>query len=545
MKTFFKNIIVFVVAVCLLCLCGCKGEVDNNSSLSQASVETEIVGSQLNNIAADQTVDPENSEVNRGDGAIVEIKNVQSVTGKANGIDVSKWQGRIDWQAVKKAGIDFAIIRIGYRGENGVIYRDENADYNIQQAQKAGVLVGIYFFSTAISVQEAKEEAVWTAEAIKDYKISYPVVYDCEGYSSEKSRMYGITSKVRTDNAIAFLQHIENSGYEGMLYAAKAELESSSCWETARIESKYKIWIAHYSSPCYPQKQTPDYNGKFDMWQYTNHGSVAGVEGNCDMVVSYFTVGEAAAKDSEAEPQTATAPKTQEELIYTDVSDTVTAKDEVNLREGPSTKYNIVKILKSGEFVTRTGIGTNGWSRLDLDGKTVYAITSYLSNEVIEVEKADIVNGIEFTPINDRVTAKIEVNLRQLPTKDSNAVGSIKAGEFLDRTAVSAAGWSRLTYNGQTVYAVTNYLTDTVPESNEEQSETVTEYGIAFTPVSVNVTAKEETNLRDKPTTDGSNIVYTLKNGEYIQKVGESREGWARLVYNGQTVYAIDSFLLQ
>ena len=549
MKNCFKNIIVALLVLSLLSLCACKSTPEDISSAAVTSSEIEIVQNALDNIAEDETVDPENSETYRDDGASVQFEKTENKTGKADGIDVSKWQGKIDWKRVKSAGIDFAIIRIGYRGENGVIYRDANADYNIQQAQSAGVLVGVYFFSTATTAAEAREEAAWTNEAVKGYKISYPVVYDCEGYTNPDSRMYGIDAATRTDNAIEFLSYIKNIGYDAMIYGAKADFENASYWDMARIEKDYKVWVAHYSQSVYPTKQTPDYSGRYDMWQYTNCGAVDGVEGNCDMVVSYFTANEAQERDNSATPETAPPPKTQEELLYTDTNDQVTAKDEVNLREGAGTKYNIVATLKSGEFVTRTGIGSNGWSRLLYNGKTVYAITSYLSNEVIEVETRDIVNGSIFTPANDSVTAKQEVNLRALPTTDSEIVGKLTSGTFLPRTAIGDKGWSRLDYNGRVVYAVTNYLTTEAPEIKPEEipneETTVTEHGMTFTLVTVNVTAKEEVNLRDKPTTDGSDVIYTLKNGEYITKTGVSQSGWARLSYNGQTVYCIDSFLMQ
>ncbi len=504
----------------------------------------------IDNIASDQSVDPENTEVDRENGEAVQFEKTTVQNSCANGIDVSKWQGKINWKKVESAGIDFAIIRIGYRGENGIIYRDDNADYNIQQAQNAGVLVGVYFFSTAINAVEAKEEAVWTCEAIKGYKISYPVVYDCEGYKNSDSRMFSLSAATRTDNALTFLNYVKSAGYTPMIYGSKSDFESADYWDMSRIDGKYKVWVAHYSHTVYPQKQNPDYNGSYDMWQYTNRGAVDGVEGNCDMLVSYFTASESKPIDSNATPQTAVTPKTQAEMIYTDINDRVTAKDEVNLRDGAGTKYNIVATLKSGEFLTRTGIGTNGWSRLDYNGKTVYAVTSYLSNQVVEVQKPDVVNGQTFTAIYDSVTAKMEVNLRALPSTDSETVGTLKSGTFLKRTAKSDNGWSRLEYNGQTVYAVTNYLTTEAPQitpSEPESSATsVTEHDMTFTLCSVNVTAKEEVNLRNAPTTDGSDVVYTLKNGEYITKTGLcSQSGWARLEYNGQTVYCIDSFLLQ
>lgn len=545
MKSYFKIIISSVVLISLLLISACQGEAEPASDIQ--SLPTEVT---VEENPPDDTADPENVEDN-SIGSQVATEDLTAKKGKANGIDVSKWQGKIDWKAVKNDGIDFAIIRIGYRGENGLIYRDENADYNIQQAQKAGVLVGVYFFSTAINTTEATEEASFVINAIKGYKISYPVVYDCEGYTGSSSRMYSLTASERTANAMAFLSQIQSSGYDPMFYGAKSELSSEEYWDMDQIESSFKIWVALYSSPTYPSVEVPDYNRKFDMWQYTNCGTVKGIEGNCDMIVSYFTSQEAKPKDSTAAPQDAAAPKTKEELLYTDVSDQVTAKEEVNLREGPSTKYNAVGTLKSGEFLTRIGIGTNGWSKLLYNGKTVYAITSYLSDKVIEAEKDDIVNGSRFTPANDRVTAKMEVNLRSAPSTNSEIVGKLTSGTFLDRTATGDNGWSRLDFNGAVVYAVTSYLTTTAPDTPTESKPTVedestfTEHGMQFTAVSVDVTAKEETNLRDKPTTTDSNIVYTLKNGEYIKKIAVSNSGWAKLEYNGQYVYAVDSFLTQ
>ena len=577
MRNHFKNIVIVLLVCVMLCLCGCSSTPDGASyvtdtadvvsdalsSITENASKIEIESSEIENVSSkteseqtesvknpdsEKNPDPQDTEVGREKGEKVEFQKTEPQKARANGIDVSKWQGRIDWKKVKSAGIDFAIIRIGYRGENGKIFRDDNADYNIQQAQKAGLLVGVYFFSTATNEKEAREEAAWTLGAIKGYKISYPVVYDCEGFIDTDSRMFGISSAERTNNAVAFLKAVKKAGYTAMIYGSKTDFENGY-WELERIQNDYKVWVAHYSQVVYPQKQTPDYSGKYDMWQYTNRGTVSGVEGDCDMIVSYFKPKEATEKDRDATPDDAEAPKTEEEKLYTDANDEVTAKDEVNLRAGAGTSYDIVATLKSGEFVKRTGIGKNGWSRLKYKGKTVYAITSYLSNEVVETEKQDIVNGSVFTPANDKVTAKSEVNLRKAPTTDSEIVATIKSGTFLSRTAIGDRGWSRLEYKGKTVYAVTSYLTTEAPESKPEQIQSeidaVTEHGMTFTNVTLNVTAKEEVNLRDKPTTDGSNVVHTLKNGEYITKTGVSDSGWARLEWNGQIVYAIDSFLTE
>lgn len=498
-------------------------------------------------ITGDAEQDPENVETEEEDGADVDAQDLSEESGRSNGIDVSKWQGKIDWQKVKDSGIEFAFIRIGYRGENGIVYKDDNADYNIQQAQKAGVLVGVYFFSTAVSEAEAKEEAEWTLQAIEGYKISYPVVYDCEGYKNSTSRMFDLSAEERTANAFAFLQTVKNAGYDAMFYGARGEISNEAYWDIAKIEKKYKVWVAHYASVAYPEKDKPDYDGKCAAWQYTNKGRVSGVSGNVDMVVCYFTKKEAAAKNASAAPEAAKAPLTDEEKLYTAVNEQVTAKELTNLRAAATTKSDIVVALKNGEVVTRVGVGKNGWSKLQYNGQTVYAITSYLTTDLsvkttTPVQQQDIVAGHTFTPKSDKVTAKEYVNLRVLPTTDSESVGKLSSGEFLERTAVSNKGWSRLIYNGQEVYAVTSYLSNEVVTPTTPTTPPASSDG--YTSVDEQVTAKDETNLRTQPTTgEGSEVVYTLKKGEYVRRIGVHTNGWSKLEYNGQTVYAITSYL--
>ena len=500
-------------------------------------------------LTGDAEQDPENVETEEEEGTNVDAQDLSEESGRSNGIDVSKWQGKIDWQKVRNSGIEFAFIRIGYRGENGIVYKDDNADYNIQQAQKAGVLVGVYFFSTAVSEAEAKEEAQWTLQAIEGYSISYPVVYDCEGYKNSTSRMFDLSAEERTNHAMTFLKIVKDAGYDAMFYGACGEISNEVYWDIAKIEKKYKVWLAHYSTVAYPEKDKPDYEGKCAAWQYTNKGRVEGVSGNVDMVVCYFTKKEAAAKNASATPATAKAPLTDEEKLYTSVNEQVTAKEVTNLRTAATTKSDIVVALKNGEVVTRIGVGKNGWSKLQYNGQIVYAISSYLTMDLTAKEtittpsmQKDIVAGHEFTPKSDKVTAKEYVNLRALPTTDSETVGKLNSGEFLERTAVSNKGWSRLIYNGQVVYAKTSLLSNDVvtpvtPSTSSQSSD-------GYTSVDEQVTAKDETNLRTQPTTgEGSAVVYTLKKGEYVRRIGVHTNGWSKLEYNGQTVYAITSYL--
>lgn len=495
-------------------------------------------------LLGDASLDPENLDLQKENGLVVTDADLKASENNSNGIDVSKWQGKIDWQKAKESGVQFAFIRIGYRGEDGVLYKDDTADYNIQQAQNAGVLVGVYFFSTATSKKEAKEEAEWTAQAIEKYSISYPVVYDCEGFTLSDSRMHDLTAAKRTDNALTFMKTIKNAGYEPMFYSSLNEMKDSKSWEMDRIEKNYKIWVAQYASTAYPQKEKPDYDGACHAWQYTNKGNISGITGNVDMVVCYFTKEKAEPKNKKEAPEPAKAPLTEEEKLYTAANEQVTAKEETNLRAAATTKSNIVATLKNGDAANRIGVGKNGWSKLEYNGQTVYAITSYLTTdfsfEPTVVPQNDVVSGNTFTSQSDRVTAKEEVNLRTLPTTDSDIVGKLVSGEFLDRTAVSDKGWSRLNYNGQTVYAVTSYLST---EVISQEPQAPAESADGFSSTDEQVTAKSETNLRTSPSTDNSEVVYTLKNGEYVRRIGIHTNGWSKLEYNGQTVYAISSYL--
>ena len=550
---FNKLLHIFVIFAILFTAVGCKNSSDNFSSnylqtstaisnqetsnvaTSSAAISSEEVNSEIATSVENDGQSPQNTETFTESGVEITAENLTPKKGLAFGVDVSKWQGKIDWKQVKSSGIDFAIIRIGFRGENGNIYKDDFADYNIQQAQNAGILVGVYFYSNARTTAEAVEEAAFTLSAIEGYSISYPVVYDCEDFMHSGSRMYGITAKQRTDNAIAFFNEISKNGYEAMLYSPKTELEKEYCWDTSRIESVAKIWIARYPNTVYTSDSHPDYSGKYDMWQYTDNGKVSGITGGTDISVSYFTKEKAAPKNESVTPNTAVAPET--DSIYSAASDEVTAKDEVNLRTSDSTKSDVVAVLQNGTFIKRIAIGTNGWSKLSYNGKTVYAITSYLTTdkEYVKPQESD-----GFTAASGSVTAKEETNLRAEPSTTAEIVFTIKNGEFAELVGTNPNGWSKLSYGGKTVYAKTSLLTDKVNTSTESTTSVVND---GFTDVYEQVTAKEETNLRTQPNTN-SEIVITLKNGEYVTRIGiNTASGWSKLSYNGQPVYTVTSYL--
>ena len=192
------------------------------------------------------------------------------------GIDVSKWNGNINWEAVKNSGISYVIIRCGYRGSaQGVLIEDPKFQANIKGASAAGLKVGIYFFSQAVDEVEAVEEASMVLGQIKGYTISYPVFIDVE---ASGGRGDAIDKDTRTAVCRAFCQTIQNGGYTAGVYSNKFWLEN-------KIDTKslgaYKIWLAQYAA-------APTYAGRYDLWQYRSTGSVSGISGNVDMNISYL-----------------------------------------------------------------------------------------------------------------------------------------------------------------------------------------------------------------------------------------------------------------
>lgn len=192
------------------------------------------------------------------------------------GIDVSKWNGSIDWNKVKNAGVSYVIIRCGYRGSTtGALIEDPTFRKNISGATAAGLKVGVYFFSQATNEVEAVEEASMTLGLISGNNISFPVFLDVE---PSGGRGDAIDSSTRTQVINAFCQTIKNSGYQAGVYANKNWLGEK--FNPGSL-SGCRIWLAQYTS-------APSYSGRYDMWQYSSKGTVAGISGKVDMNLSYF-----------------------------------------------------------------------------------------------------------------------------------------------------------------------------------------------------------------------------------------------------------------
>lgn len=194
------------------------------------------------------------------------------------GIDVSKYQSSINWQKVKNAGINFVIIRCGYRGYgSGVLVQDPMFASHITGAKAAGLRVGIYFFSQAITEAEAVEEASMAVKLANQYGINMPIAIDSEYAAGGRGRADGLSRSDRTKITIAFCNTVASAGYKPMVYASKNWF--SEHLDVSQFPSSYRIWVAHYAATC-------GYGGRYDIWQNTSKGSVDGVNGNVDMNIS-------------------------------------------------------------------------------------------------------------------------------------------------------------------------------------------------------------------------------------------------------------------
>ena len=191
------------------------------------------------------------------------------------GIDVSEHQYDIDWSQVAADGIDFAIIRTGYRGyTSGGLHEDKYFRQNIQGALEAGIPVGAYFFSQAISAREAREEAAFVIDQLKDYEVTMPVVFDMEILSREY-RTYGLSRRTLYKCTQAFCDAIAEAGYTPMIYMT--QYLGYQKYTLRELADLYDFWFAEY------YVSYPSFVYDFRMWQYSDTGSVSGVSGNVDL----------------------------------------------------------------------------------------------------------------------------------------------------------------------------------------------------------------------------------------------------------------------
>lgn len=224
---------------------------------------------------------PENLQILEN-GELQYLQDGQVITHK--GIDVSKHQGDIDWQKVAADGVEFAILRVAYRGygEAGKLNTDEKFEQNIKGALAAGIKVGVYLYSQAITREELLEEAQLVLDLIAPYKVECPVVFDVEKVSGDKGRMNEISVEERTEFTRLFCETIEKAGYKPMIYH---NMEMGALLLNLDELEQYDKWFAYYNKDFY-------YPYEYKMWQYSDKGRINGINGEVDLNISFGPIWE-------------------------------------------------------------------------------------------------------------------------------------------------------------------------------------------------------------------------------------------------------------
>ncbi len=199
------------------------------------------------------------------------------------GAEISKYQDYVDYVKLKKAGIDYVMIRVGARGYgSGQLVEDEKFSDNIKRATDAGLQVGVYFSSQAITVEEAVEEAQFVIEKLDGYKLTYPVAFDMGFVDNDTARIEDLTKAERTEITKTFLDTVSAEGYKTMIYADKE-------WLIKEIDmsklTAYDVWLEQH-------QDVPDHPYRFTMWNYTDAGTVDGIVGYTDLSISFIDYSE-------------------------------------------------------------------------------------------------------------------------------------------------------------------------------------------------------------------------------------------------------------
>ncbi|MBO4846901.1 MAG: glycoside hydrolase family 25 protein [Lachnospiraceae bacterium] len=236
---------------------------------------------------ADIDAEKEDTAVNDAGEETAGNSAVRTVEGATFGIDVSKYNGDINWEQVKNEGVGFAIIRCGYRGsKTGAIVEDPYFRKNIEGATSVGMPIGVYFFTQAVDEREAVEEASAVMSLIKDYKLTFPVFVDSES-AGGKGRADDLEVTQRSKVLQAFCETIRSGGYKAGIYASKNWFNKRL--DVSKLSADNVTWLAEYA-------EKTSYGGTYQLWQYSSAGRIPGIEGRVDMDLSYLDVGQGSNK---------------------------------------------------------------------------------------------------------------------------------------------------------------------------------------------------------------------------------------------------------
>ena len=335
-------------------------------------------------------------------------------------IDISWWQGSVsdaNWQKIKAAGVTHAIIRCGYSTLKGGTHNtDSTFANNLNGAYKAGIKVGVYYYSTAVTVAEAQSEAQYTISVIKNFKskITLPVVFDYETGGRLTSK---VMKSVGTASCIGFCDTIKAAGYTPMVYANYNTLCNFIDYRT--LQSKYKMWLANYTT----NGVATAYPGDYWMWQYSSSGRVNGLSGNIDINYIFEPMSASSAPAAAPAPSPSTQTAAPAPKAKAPAGHKAVVTEKMNYRKGPSKKKKKVGTYKKGTTVYIKSFHGN-WAKMT---NGYYINRSHLKYKAVVVTD--------------------KVNYRKGPGKKYKKKGSYKAGKIVTIVKVKD-GWAKMS-NGK------------------------------------------------------------------------------------------------
>ena len=294
-----KKLLTLTLALCAV-LCGCVDSESNVQTTTAVAEQTTVASTTVAETAVAETTIAETSEIieetTANNTAYTGLKpntldNSKFTTvaglkkyGESSlcGIDVSSYNGNIDWAKVKNSGIDFAMIRIGGRGygESGVLYSDDNTMQYIRDAKAQGIRVGVYFFSQAVNETEAIEEADYIYSLLGNTELDFPIGFDWEVIENDTARTDNVTNEELTNCARAFCDRVIERGNTPIIYSESYELYNK--YDINKL-SDIDIWYCEYAD-------TPTFDYEFSMWQYSCTGQLDGIDGNVDLNICFTDI---------------------------------------------------------------------------------------------------------------------------------------------------------------------------------------------------------------------------------------------------------------
>ena len=423
------------------------------------------------------------------------------------GIDVSKWNGNINWKSVKNSGVDYVIIRAGY----GTSTVDPKFKTYIEGAKSAGLKIGVYWFSYATSTEKAIAEAQKCLETLSPYKnsITYPVFFDFEYDSVRYAKENGvtITKNSATNMANAFINTVKAKGYSTGIYTNK---DFSSTYYTDNLIDSNTLWVAQYSS-------TNTFGRPYSMWQYSEKGSVPGISGYVDLNYTYLkTFG---VNSNSEEPST---PSTEKGVTT----------DNVNFRNSASTSSSIITTIPKNTTIEIIDKSTSGWYKVKYKGVTGYVSSKYVSlNGNNSDENA---NDKPSTSTQKGVTTA-NVNFRNSASTSSSIITTIPKNTTIEIIDKSTSGWYKVKYKGVTGYVSSKYVSlndNNSDENTNNKPSTSTQKGVTT----------DNVNFRNSASTSSS-IITTIPKNTSIEIIDKSTSGWYKIKYKGNTGYVSSKYV--